>query len=541
MSKKEIKNKVRLAFEDAKTADDVRKAIYEAQNNGLPVFDLTNGSDLIPPKVLVGYAKLADSFEIMSLLESPPKPPKPSAKDQKGDINLLLKEADQETKVDVALTLIDPEFRLGSSDVSDNNLKLYQVDKDSEHPEGKGLKEVMVWERSHTSLLAHVYKVGLSKLNEHISPSNVEDLVRCWSLATEHITGKDDKDQYVRACSNCFIDPGRWTQFYSTHKPNPSVPFPQLKKTLERMSEGDAFAAYIYGVFSGRYKGRQVFYIYGEHGEEGKSYLTKFLGRNLFGDGLGYKVTDSKQFDIANKFAASSVVGAKLIVYPDCSRKKFLESEYAKVLSGAGRDDSVVEKKFEAAYTAKIEARLIVCSNVLPEVKDANWYRSRLILSSIAPLPADTEYDVNIDTQYKAELDGFLAYGKECYDRLCPTNESIKVSDAHEDLFIKALNSYGLVDKDIFNTYFEIDKDSKVPIGDVIGILKDMCKYNKKDIDSWLEYAATVPSIKKTVEKSGVYFYGLAIKASNIYVVKDKPEVTRVAVEDDSFNKALGF
>ncbi len=298
-----------------------------------------------------------------------------------------------------------------------------------------------------------------------------------------------------------------WCLYKSPHKPDNTIKFPLLKETLDRMSEGDAFAAWIWGVYSRRYQGRQVFWIYGPDGEEGKSYLAKFLGKELFGENKGYKIVNNLKTKNSNQFTTSAYVGARLVVYPDCNNRRILWSELFKSLAGGGRDSEEVEAKYGTSNTVTLDARGMIASNQLPELRRENWLLSRLALCRIQPFTG--EKDPNINKKYLTELPGFLAYAKECYEKLCPDDEAIKLKEETIQWIATIIDEQEPLSKDVFLRYFELDTGSQI----TYKRMKQLMELNEgmkgRDYKDWVEYINSLPGVATVRLGDGYVFSGL--------------------------------
>ena len=343
-------------------------------------------------------------------------------------------------------------------------------------------------------------KVGkeLQQSNHELTGKSLTEFCTVWEDFTNKILVKHHSSA---------IDPEHdWCLYYSPHRPDATVPFPKLKETLDRMSEGDAFAAWIWGVYSGQYKGRQMFWIHGEEGEEGKSYLAKFLGKELFGENAGYRAIDGSQIKNGSNFLISQFTGAKLVVYPDCNRIHLVEMELIKSLSSGGRDSLVSEEKFGAAQTVTVDAKLLVCSNFAPVARRDNWYQSRLIYCTILPLTG--KKDPDIDKVYTEELPGFLAYAQDCYKKLCKNHEKIELSKQHKKLITDLIDKQDPFDKDIFARHFVLDPKSYVSYKKVKDILEVQEGIKGNEYKRWAEWLVSCPGISTKRMNIGFVYDG---------------------------------
>lgn len=506
-TKPEMKREVKALFESAKTDNDIKLAIEKMQEHGLSTNGLIDDTYYVTLPVL---KKLTDSMK--QLIENPPE--RVEKEEDEGELSFDKKfeKMPAEEKKALARELVDPLFRMGRLKIATNaGFDLFKVD-DLERQVCSLLDgDSKQLEAEVTSTLAE----QLESLEVHASPFTVNQLYQYWKMNTKKL-GKEFTDkgsiEGVRTCNSALVDPEYWSLYRSDWQPDSSVPFPLLKKTIDRMSEGPAFCAWMYGVYSGKYRGRQTFWIYGPDGEEGKSYLSKFLAGEFFGENRGYKAIDSTQISQGARWLSGNLAGAKLIVYPDCNRIHLVEMEIIKTLSSGGRDSTVAEKKFKSAQTVTIEARILVCSNFLPVVRRDNWYQSRLALCKILPL--NEAKDPEIDKKYREELPGFLAYCKEQYDLLCTDNEKIQLSTAHADWLEQLIDKQDPLEKDIFARHFKLDPTGKVTLKRIQDILQvdENLKDNRSQA-SWFEWLNTkVLGIEQKRPHNVATYYGMSEK-----------------------------
>lgn len=352
------------------------------------------------------------------------------------------------------------------------------------------------------------------------SVKTAKEILSQWRLYSDRI-GSDPTTEGVpdgvAHCTSSLL-PECYSLYYSPYKPDKDIPFPNIQATLNRMTEPKAYAAFIWGVYSRRYKGRQICWVAGEAkgGEEGKSYFTRFIGRNLFGENLGYKAISNTQIKGGSVFATHAYVGAALVVYPDCNNRHLLKNELMKSLSGGGRDPTQTEEKFKMSQTSTLDARFIVNSNWLPSVVRARWYLSRLLLNQISEL-TDVK-DPNIDIKYLQELNGFLAYAEECYNEVCLDDETITMTETTTKFINGLLDLEDPLMADVFTRYFELSPtttlaSSSVLFKDIKNIIQISEDDKSKDtFKSFKDYLVALPGVEIRKRSNGFAFEGIALK-----------------------------
>lgn len=503
-TKPEMKKEVRELFKHIRDEKSCRLAIERMHDYNISTDELFNNAYFVTPEVL---KVCASDPKVTAMLKNPPI--KETSETYEESFDEQYEKWSAEERRQYSLAYIDSLFFRGKLKTDKNaGFRIFKIEDYDTQQCSILTSERADLEDEVTSYLAET----LVALGKTASPFVLREMFAYWQKYGVKVQGRKTEEGYedgVRTCNSEIVDPDQWSLYRSPHVPDESVPFPLLQETLSRMSEGPAFAAWVYGTYTGLYKGRQVIWIYGPDGEEGKSYLAKFLAAQFFGENKGYKAIDGVQIKQGSRFLNSNFVGAKLIVYPDCNRIHLMEMEIIKSLSSGGRDSTVSEEKFKSAQTITIEARVLVCSNFLPEVRRDNWYQSRLALCRIKPLNGPK--DPNIDKKYLEELPGFLAYGKKCYEELCKDNERIELSAEHAEWLETLIDKQDPLEKDIFNRHFTLDKTGTITLKRVLQILE--LEENVKDDKSrkaWIEWLDTkVPGIERKKPHNKTTYYGM--------------------------------
>lgn len=214
-----------------------------------------------------------------------------------------------------------------------------------------------------------------------------------------------------------------WSFHRPHHIPDKNIELARWSRILSRMSDPEAFAAWIWGVYSGDYKGRQMLWLHGKHGEDGKSAIAKLLATELFGP-AHHAISNASLGSSGRRFLSSFFEHARLVIYPDASNRRCLMSEAFKMIASAGADPVLIERKGKQAYTSTLQARMWVCSNYAPEITDDNFAQSRLLYLQIDKMK-DEKPDPKAIDELKAEIPGFLYYAEQAYEKLCRDNYEI--------------------------------------------------------------------------------------------------------------------
>jgi len=208
----------------------------------------------------------------------------------------------------------------------------------------------------------------------------------------------------------------------------------------------DAAMAGIYAVFVPENTGRQSMWWY-DRGFTGKSSMFNALGRALSNPGrLGYGAVSTQGFQSPHSIA--QIFDRRLWVCGDCSNPHFLSHDI--VRKATGGDPVDVNPKNEKHFTATINMKLMVGSNLVPQINIYNTHEtSRIIYIPLMP-PEDSQLlrycfpdkkdstkpmrdafgkpvfikeDMD-DVLYK-QLIPFLFECKKAYDKVCMNRKTI--------------------------------------------------------------------------------------------------------------------
>jgi hypothetical protein len=222
---------------------------------------------------------------------------------------------------------------------------------------------------------------------------------------------------------------------------------------LERLSDKEAFCAYIWSLYEQKNRGRQLLYFYGRDGQEGKSLFTEMLSHKFGKDYTA--ILNGSSFSDNNKFDLASAVGKRVGIVPDSNISNFVQ--YSSVKKITGGDSIKIEEKFKNPIDVKLDIKLIVTSNMEPTLDDTSSQTSRILFIRIVrPKPGEKIQKEIMETDKEWNL--FLQYCKYCYKIRCPDNYNIisNKSESDVDDFAKSKNEYLI---DTLRDHFDFDKD----------------------------------------------------------------------------------
>lgn len=208
-----------------------------------------------------------------------------------------------------------------------------------------------------------------------------------------------------------------------------------LETGMETGEERHVFKAWVGSVLVAKNKGKQALWLHG-HGDDGKSVVSGVLGEYL-----GELAVAINGKSMANQFGAAKVEGKRLVIVGDGKNQKLLASEWAHSLTGGDIMD--IERKGRDSYSQKVYAKLLVCSNLAPEIRvDERNMTSRLIYiklrrrsdqelekAGLAKKLKDGSYvflgNAEFPSKLREEVEYFLATCVKFYEKMAPTHAQI--------------------------------------------------------------------------------------------------------------------
>ena len=198
-------------------------------------------------------------------------------------------------------------------------------------------------------------------------------------------------------------------------------PTPAWDNFINQIIEQDAresFRAWVYSVFVGKNRGRQILWLYGI-GNSGKSVITEAIGNEL-GDNLVSNLPRLWDFD---KYTLSSFVAKRLIKAPDYIDRSLLRQQFVKNITG--NDSGSVRRMNQEASSDNVYCKIMVTSNGKPFVDlDKPEELSRLIYVGLDQESCrkyrglwNTTTQGQWDTLIKSECRAFIAQSRIYYDK----------------------------------------------------------------------------------------------------------------------------
>lgn len=334
--------------------------------------------------------------------------------------------------------------------------------------EGQVITEVPL---EHVTNCIVQYMLGCAMPEFFLTAQKAREVARTWAANSKPIPEGDIR------LTRWNSEPG-----YTWHRlpwDQSTGPCPTWDILLDRMTNRDAFQAWVGSLFFEQSDSQQYAYLYGDGGD-GKGSINRFLER-VFG-----KAYRSKQpmggRNGYDKFWTYGLVGARLVAFPDCDDPRFVASGLFKSLTGG--DAVAVEAKGGMGFTVRLKAKYLVISNETPDLTMGKADTRRIIYCTVAA------NNGGIDPTFEAKLweEGGHFIGKSFskYLELCPGHTPVPVSLTE---IAECVSETEEVFEEVFHKWFALSSLGSVVPGEMMRILnQEFPKKNKpqQDFRRWL-------------------------------------------------------
>lgn len=391
---------------------------------------------------------------------------------------------DDEAKMNFVCTMLNGEYRKGFA--RDGTLQMLKV-----MDAARRIVEIVDSRQAIDDQIKMRIAQKLVERKQILAPRHIAELADFWR-------------HYGEAIPSSFItyagfDPEPWALGRSNHLPVKGA-LPTWNNLMKRMNDPRAFAAWVYGVASKRYRGRQILWLHGDNGEDGKSFIQKIIVEEVFGK-VNKAMTNNALGEGAARFMQADFEGKALAFWDDCNNQMALMREDIKQLSsGLEGNLTRIEKKGKQSYDAQLETRMWINSNFAPTVPADNFIRSRLLYIHISPL--EEEKDVTLKAKFIAELPALLHFGKECFEELCRGEREIAQNFEANEAIDNLVADFETEFESIFQTYFKVlPKGRNIPplrTSEVQPVLKKAGLITNLKQGQWYTWAKQRHGLKKT-------------------------------------------
>lgn len=287
-------------------------------------------------------------------------------------------------------------------------------------------------------------------------------------------------------------DEDTWCLHRITIRPDATVEFPHIQTFLDRLDDPKAFSAWLWGIYSRAYRGRQILWVTSE-GLDGKSTFFKMFGEAVFGNAFGPVMPDDIEHNPA--FFMENLVDKRFIYVPDNNNPNLLMKAAFKQIASAGADLVTVNGKFKKAYQAHLDAGVAVLSNSEPAMVDERHNRSRTLCVVLDPLT--TPVDDRVPRRMRAELPGFLAYARDCFEEVCPDGLIIQVNDAVQHKEELRISDTSMDKVAVFENLFTLEEGEILRPTEMVNALKSEGLRTAYEQSNFLRWLKNTHGIKK--------------------------------------------
>lgn len=228
---------------------------------------------------------------------------------------------------------------------------------------------------------------------------------------------------------------------------------PVSEKLLKRLGGDnfDALTCWIGSIFDPNADTQQYVWIYGEGGN-GKSTLGWLIEKVL---GHAYISTYAPS-ERGSPFWEDSLLGKRLVVFPDCDNFEFVTTGRFKSLTGG--DQVKIEGKHKQAYSGRLDVKCLFFSNERPNIAGTAANLRRVIFCTSSPL-SDADRVVGFRDLLWAEAPYFFGSCVAKYQRCCVSGGPIAVSLGETTELVASNEEWA---EALFYVNFEVSPTSKI-------------------------------------------------------------------------------
>ncbi len=220
-------------------------------------------------------------------------------------------------------------------------------------------------------------------------------------------------------------------------------PTPYWDKIFAKLSNASAMRQFIGSLFFDEAKQHQYVWAHGLGGD-GKGSLNRFLKRAF---GPSYRSKQPPQQN--DKFWTHGLIGARLVVFPDCNSQGFTSGGLFKTLSGGDPVDA--EAKNEMSFTTELCAKFMFLSNEKPNISCEEADMRRIIYCEFFEKTKKEDKNPEFEKKLWGEGGYFLTKCVREYIAHCPNHEDIVSSKEEIESWV-SVNDEKF--QDVFDQYF---------------------------------------------------------------------------------------
>jgi len=325
--------------------------------------------------------------------------------------------------------------------------------------------------------------------------------------------------------------------------PDPG-PTPNWDQLLERINKGSnceeaskIFLAWLWGCLESENNGREALWLQGP-GMDGKSTISKALWYIV---GQNHVSTVSQGSYKENRFFFSDLYGKLLTIYGDNKNPRLISE--GKIHSLLGQDAVPIEVKGVQAFSDIIRTKLLILSNIEPEISDVKHEISRLIYLKIAPLEGEISEigDGHFLKKLIGEGSNLLGKARIEYQAYCKTDsnltlpkkidllrrtgqintESVLIGDFIEEYILEG-SQYSMTYSEFQEEIAKYIKLNKFKMGSNINV-----RFIEKDIKKYVNNRFERARVRQGNKRAYIYT-GVTLQS-----LKDEPQSWEALDEDE--------
>lgn len=265
------------------------------------------------------------------------------------------------------------------------------------------------------------------------------------------------------------------------------LPMPSWESLLARMTNSKSFMAWIGSLFFEQSSLHGYLWLHGKGGD-GKGSINRFLKR-VFGRAYRSKQPPGPH----DRFWTYDLIGARLVVFPDCEDSRFVARGLFKSLTGG--DPISVEAKGQMAFTTLLTAKYLVLSNEKPSISSEVADMRRIIYCELEKGPYDPGYEDRLWEEGGTFLAACIAVYAQAYaDHRPIIAETDQISD-----WVSTVEEPMEV---VFDKWFVLDPEGRVVPAEMQAILREEWRHRPQQLEflNWLE---RTHKVKKRGQRDG--------------------------------------
>jgi len=274
---------------------------------------------------------------------------------------------------------------------------------------------------------------------------------------------------------------------------------PTFDEFFSRADNSDAIKAFIGSCLVTGSNRQQYLWLYGEGGD-GKGSFVKAL-EPLFGE---FFISTVAPKNGGARFWTNSLVGKRLVLFPDNNNYRFVNDGIFKACTG---DDRVpCELKGGANYTAKLECKFIFLSNEMPDIDGTRASLRRAIYSKITPPTGKLE---DLSGEYADSMQSEVVdFAKKCVIHYMGSYDLHEVIKVDEDKLSELTSFNEEYFEFIFKQCFEEAKGASIQGSEMVRKLT-LHKLNQFERRDFIAFMQRTKKISRKKTKTGAYYQGL--------------------------------